>query len=163
MREAGWVMQGLERDDWKRLLYPSEPALNQQAMHAGVRIWRNAGWHGVKIIIQKLGYFWLSTEQLFSTGDLSPRTRFVRIAGVAFYWVALLVALAGMKRLIQVDSRLAYTLILYVATATALHLLFAMNTRLRVPLMDPLICVLATFPFMPRRIQSASEQTSSDE
>jgi 4-amino-4-deoxy-L-arabinose transferase-like glycosyltransferase len=156
LREAGWLMQGLERDDYKRLLYPSEPVLNRQAMSAALRLWRNAGWRGLRIIAQKLGYFWLSTDQLVSIGKFSFRTRFLRMVGVIFYWFSLAVAAAGLRKLLRVDSRLAWALILYLIIATGLHILFAMNTRLRVPLVDPLICILATFPFLSAKIESTS-------
>jgi len=159
LREAGWQMQGLERTDSLRLRYPSEPELNRQAMRAAVRLWRDAGWHGVKIILQKIGYFWLSTDQLVSISHFSRRVQLLRIAGVGFYWLSLAVAVAGMKKLLRVDVHLAHTLIIYVVIATGLHLLFAMNTRLRVPLVDPLICVLATYPFATSKRESSTGQT----
>lgn len=156
VHEAGWAMQGLERDDYKRLFYPSEPMLNRQATSAALRLWRNAGWRGPRVIAEKLGCFWLSTDQLVSIDKFSFRTRLLRISGVVFYWVSFAMAAAGTRKLLRVDSRLAWTLILYVIVATGLHLAFAMNTRLRVPLVDPLICILAVFPFLSAKVESAS-------
>jgi hypothetical protein len=162
IREVGWVMQGLERDDYKRLLYPSEPVLNRQAMSAALRLWRNAGWRGPRVIAEKLGYFWLSTDQLVSIGKFSFRTRLLRIVGVIYYWFFLAVAVAGMRKLLRVDIRLAWTLILYLIVVTGLHLFFAMNTRLRVPLVDPLICILATFAFLSAKIESSAVRPTND-
>jgi 4-amino-4-deoxy-L-arabinose transferase-like glycosyltransferase len=157
IREAGWVMQGLERDDYKRLLYPSEPMLNRQATSAALRLWRNAGWRGPRVIAEKLGYFWLSTDQLVSIGKFSFRTRLLRISGVIFYWISFVAAVAGTRKLLRMDIRLAWTLILYVIVVTGLHLFFAMNTRLRVSLVDPLICILAMFPFLSAKVESTSQ------
>jgi hypothetical protein len=65
-------------------------------------------------------------------------------------------AVAGIRKLLRVDTRLAWTLILYLIFMTGLHLFFAMNTRLRVPLVDPPICILAIFPFLSAKIESTS-------
>jgi hypothetical protein len=37
VKETGWSMQGLEKDEPARLIYPSEPVLNQMAMRSAVR------------------------------------------------------------------------------------------------------------------------------
>jgi len=147
IRQAGWVMQGLEREDARRLLYPSEPVLNQHAMAAAKRLWMNAGWEGVVVMVKKIGYFWLSADQFKGLATFSFHVRLVRLAGVLVYWAALVMSCFGIRRLYRIDPRLAVTFIIYFSIATCLHLLFAMNTRLRVPLVDPLLCVLMSFPF----------------
>jgi hypothetical protein len=146
VREAGWSMQGLEKNEPTRLLYPSEPVLNSMAMHAALRLWRNAGSKGVVVIVRKLGYFWLSTDQVFDTEQISLRVRMIRVLGVGVYWLFIGAAIVGMRRLHRTDPGLTRTFLFYLIVATGLHLLFAMNTRLRVPLVDPLICLVVSFP-----------------
>jgi hypothetical protein len=41
------------------------------------------------------------------------------------------------------NAQLAQTFLLYVTLVTVMHLLFVMNTRLRMPFIDPLLVVLA--------------------
>jgi 4-amino-4-deoxy-L-arabinose transferase-like glycosyltransferase len=151
VRETGWSMQGLENEGPGRLRYPSEAILNRTALKAAMRLWRHAGVQGVRIVLQKIGYFWLSTDQLLDTGQLSRRVRFIRVLGVLVYWACLIAGLIGLVLQYKKDAATAKTLAAYLFVATCLHLLFAMNTRLRVPLVDPLICMLASFPIFPVR------------
>jgi 4-amino-4-deoxy-L-arabinose transferase-like glycosyltransferase len=162
IREAGWVMQGLERDDSRRLLYGSEPSLNRQALQAGIRLWRESWSNDCRVILKKLGYFWLSTDQLISIRNFSYRVRFLRISGVVFYWFSLGVAAIGLRKLFRTDPSLATTFVIYFSIATCVHLFFAMNTRLRVPLFDPLICILMSFPFLGDLLRSNAERISEE-
>ena len=151
-------MQGLERDDARRLFYPSEPVLNQMAMRSAARLWRQSIANDVRLMAKKLAYFWLSTDQLNGLGNFTYRVRLIRLAGVVFYWISLAFASVGMWKMFRRHAPLALTLLLYVSVATCLHLLFAMNTRLRAPLIDPLLCVLCSFPLLNN--VSAKEQPS---
>jgi len=148
IREAGWVMQGLERDDSRRLLYGPEPVLNRQALQAGIRLWRQSWLNDARVISKKLGYFWLSTDQLSSIQNFSYSVRIFRISGVVLYLGSLVAAGIGLRKLFRGDRSLAIMYVIYFLVATFLHLLFAMNTRLRVPLIDPLICILMSFPVL---------------
>jgi hypothetical protein len=148
IREAGWVMQGLEREDSRRLLYGSEPSLNRQALQAGIRLWRQSWSNNGRVILKKLGYFWLSTDQVISIENFSNRVRLLRMSGVVFYWFSLAMGAIGLRKLFRSDPSLAVTFAIYFSIATCLHLLFAMNTRLRVPLIDPLVCILMSFPIL---------------
>ena len=161
VKEAGWSMMTLTNGP-KRLGLPSEPILNQMAMHAAIRLWSHAGTKGLVIIVQKLGYFWLSTDQIIDTNQLSPRVRMVRAFGVAVYWICLLVSIGGMKRLYKRDRALAKTFIFYFVVATALHIFFAMNTRLRVPLVDPLLCILFGFAMAGQKSLQAQQARDLD-
>src|SRR5262249_23270192 len=105
---------------------------------------------------RKVGYFWLSTDQLMSVRGFSRTGRLLRLAGVILYWLSLAAAAGGLWKLQRVDAPLARTLVLYAIVATGLHLLFSMHTRLRVPLIDPLICVFATCFFSASRVECAT-------
>jgi hypothetical protein len=151
-------MQGLERDDAERLSYPTEPELNRLAMRAAIRLWRRSTVDDVRLMTEKLAYFWLSTDQLNGLGNFPYRVRLIRRAGVMFYWFSLVFAAVGMWKLFRKDTRLALTLLIYVSIATCLHLFFAMSTRLRAPLIDRLLCVLCSFPLLNN--VSAKERTT---
>jgi len=91
----------------------------------------------------KIRTFWLSTDQLLDTKDFSPAQRRLRAAGVVAYWMALAFGLSGWMSLFS-SSRVAAALIAFYAVfVTAAHLPFVMDTRLRIPFLDPLIAVLA--------------------
>lgn len=62
--------------------------------------------------------------------------------GVFAYWGILCLALIGWFSLRREKSALAQEFVFYVLLITALHLPFNMNTRYRIPLMDPLLVVL---------------------
>ncbi len=141
--QAGWWLSDIETDSPRRLLFPSEVQLNRIAKRAAWNAWRNLGFRVVPLLIEKASYFWLSTDQLFDTSGLPASQRFLRACGVLFYWLALAAAIAGCVRLRRRERRLTNMLLLYCLAATALHLPTTMNTRLRSPLIDPLICILA--------------------
>ena len=141
---VGWVIpQELETNDPSRNLMPEEPALNRQAWTAGLRLWRAAGWRLIPITAGKVSYFWLSTDQLFWTATFRPWVRAARAAGVVVYWMLLILAMAGWYRLRIRDPKMATLLLFYAVLVTILHMPFNMNTRYRMPFMDPLIAVLA--------------------
>jgi 4-amino-4-deoxy-L-arabinose transferase-like glycosyltransferase len=140
----GWELPWrLETNDPSRRELPDEPALNRICSRVALRAWREAGWRVVPITLEKLSYFWLSTDQLFSTKDFKPKVRLERAASVVIYWGLLALAAWGWTLLRRSNPGLAYLLLFYVSIVTMLHMPFNMNTRYRVPLIDPLIAVLA--------------------
>lgn len=95
------------------------------------------------LTIRKLGYFWLSTAQLFSTQGLTRAVRAGRALAVLAYWLLLVLAVAGGWALWRRNQKIAGLLGTYVVLLTLMHVAFVMNTRYRAPLMDPLLVTLA--------------------
>ena len=120
-----------------------ETLANERVLRIVPGLWRTEGWHAVPLLLRKVGYFWLSTDQILHTQGLLWKERLIRVAGVVAYWLVLAAAIVGWWRLRETHPTLALTLLLYVAGFTLMHLPFVMNTRLRIPLMDPLLCMLA--------------------
>lgn len=142
-KKQGWWISMIEIDRPSRLRFPSEVELNRQARRAAILAWKGLGFHIVPLLVKKTGYFWFSTDQLLDTSSLSDWQRKFRAVGVLAYWAVLVAAILGWLRLRKSTPHIAHLLLLYCALATVLHLPFTMNTRLRAPLIDPLLCVLA--------------------
>jgi hypothetical protein len=142
-KRQGWWLTNIETDKSTRLQYPSEVELNAQARREAIRAWAGLGFEAIPLLVKKVGYFWLSTDQLLDTRSLPVRQRLFRAAGVVVYWCILLAAIFGWFRVKHVHSRIANLFLLYAVFATLLHLPFTMNTRLRSPLIEPLLCILA--------------------
>jgi 4-amino-4-deoxy-L-arabinose transferase-like glycosyltransferase len=142
---VGWKLPTeLETNDLSRLDLPSEVEIDRRCMRAGRELWGNAGWKAVPVTIDKLSYFWLSTDQIFWTGAFSRLQRALRGIGVLAYWAVLCLAIPGLvflKRSPRVGIARAF--LFYMLVVTVLHVPFNMNTRYRVPLIDPLLAVLA--------------------
>ena len=140
----GWISHvELETNDPSRRQLPSEQEVNRQAWRTTWRLWEEKGWRLLPIILAKLTYFWLSTDQLLSTQTLPAPVRWVRAAGVMVYWFLLFLAVPGWLWLRKRHREIAKLFLLYAVLFTVLHLPFVMNTRLRVPVMDPLLAMLA--------------------
>jgi 4-amino-4-deoxy-L-arabinose transferase-like glycosyltransferase len=139
----GWGNWDVETDNPLRPELRNEAALNKQASLVAWDLWSHVGWHAIPLLTEKVSAFWLSTDQILRTGSLSVRGRLVRRAGVAVYLIALVLAVIGWLRLRDSKPVLARSLILYALLLTIFHLPLTMNTRLRVPLFEPLICTLA--------------------
>jgi 4-amino-4-deoxy-L-arabinose transferase-like glycosyltransferase len=139
----GWSIQDLEQNPSWRLSMPDEVELNRQAIRVVPGLWRDQGWHAIPLLIRKVADFWLSTDQLFDTQLLGPRDRVVRVGGVLSYLLVLAFGLVGLRELHKIQPELATTFCVFAAGLTLLHLPMVMNTRLRIPLMDPLLVVLA--------------------
>jgi cytochrome b561 len=116
--------------------------LYRQAKYQAYLAWKSEGFHAFRLLTKKVCYFWLSTDQLLETASFPRSQRILRAAGVFFYWGTLAVAILGWLRLRTAAARIANLLLLYCIAATVLHLPFTMNTRLRVPLIDPILCIL---------------------
>ena len=90
----------------------------------------------------KVSDFWLSTDQLTSTGSFGWTARISRLGGVLSYWVVLAFAVGGWFALRNERPDLASMFLMYAIGITILHLPLVMNTRLRIPLVDPLLVIL---------------------
>ncbi|MGH9690618.1 MAG: ArnT family glycosyltransferase [Candidatus Acidiferrales bacterium] len=140
----GWVPPvQIETNSPSRYELPAEPTLQRQAWHTAMRLWWQAGWGVVPLTLKKLSYFWLSTDQLLSTGSLPRLVRIARVGGVLAYWIALALAITGWFGLRTRHPMVAWSLLPYAVLVTIAHLPFAMNTRIRMPFIDPLVVVLA--------------------
>ena len=139
----GWLPpMALETNDPSRLRLTDEATLNRKAWRVTMGLWRQTGWRLVPLTIEKLGYFWLSTDQLLSTDSFRTVVRVARSAGVVLYWALLALGIAGWFRLRAVMPQLAYAFLFYAVLVTILHVPFNMNTRLRMPFVDPWLAML---------------------
>lgn len=152
-----WLLSAIETDQPTRLAYPSEVELNRQAQANGRQAWRELGFGIFPLLAKKTSYFWLSADQLLLTRMFSGRQRVLRVAGVLVYWALLLGGVLGWLQVRKVAPRFANLLLLYCVFATLLHLPFTMNTRLRIPLVDPVLCVLASVYVSPLSRQALRE------
>lgn len=141
-RRAGWWISEIETDSPRRLQFPSEVELDRVARHEAIRAWKELGFRAIPLLAKKVSYFWFSTDQLLSTTSFPTGQRLLRAMGVLFYWGTLGVATVGWFRLRKTAPRIACLFALYCVALTMLHLFFTMNTRLRVPFIDPLLCIL---------------------
>jgi hypothetical protein len=139
----GWLPpMELETNDPSRNRIGDEASLNRQTWRVTFGLWRETGWGLVPLTIEKLGYFWLSTDQLLSTDAFRPIVRVGRAAGVLFYWALLALGIAGWFELRALKPELAYIFLFYAVLVTILHMPFNMNTRLRMPFIDPMLAML---------------------
>lgn len=144
LRQAvGWVMSQVETNNPSRLALPSEAVLDKQCRNVVPGLWKSLGWRAVPLLLKKISDFWFSTDQIFGTGAMARSARLIRLAGVVVYWCILALAVAGWRRLHKSWPKAASIFLLYAAMYTALHLPLVMSTRIRFPLMDPLVAALA--------------------
>jgi hypothetical protein len=140
----GWGLPGdLETNDAIRNRLPTEPVLDRKCWNVAVRTWRELAWGLVPLTLRKLSYFWLSTDQLFWTGSFPRLQRAARVGGVFAYWGLLALAVSGWFQLRIRRPVLAQMFFLYALLVTIAHVPFNMNTRYRIPFIDPLVAVLA--------------------
>ncbi len=140
----GWFPpQDLETNASTRNTLPPEPELNHQGWNVARQLWKDAGWRWIPLLLSKWTCFWLSTDQVFSTGSFRLSQKLFRAAGVLVYWLILALAVSGWFRLRMRLPRAASLLLFYSLLFTFLHSLFVMNTRIRMPLMDPMLAMLA--------------------
>ena len=158
----GWVPpEELELNVPKRLLLPTEPALNRREWQATFNLWRQAGWKLVPLGLEKISFFWLSTDQLFWNQGFRLPVRVVREGAVLGYWGLLAFAVLGWSRLRERRIGLLRICVFYAILVTAFHMPFAMNTRIGVPFIAPWVAMLAgagvlqlarRIPFLERRL-----------
>lgn len=142
-RAVGWVLSEVETNNPSRLRLPPEPVLDRQCWSAVPGLWKSLGWRALPLLVKKVSDFWFSTDQIFDTASLGHNARFLRLAGVIVYWCILALACAGWRELHKRWPTAANVLLVYAATFTVLHLPLVMSTRIRFPLMDPLVGALA--------------------
>jgi len=78
---AGWASSDLESNGPSAYITQPEPELDQRAWAAAFELWREQGWRLVPLSLRKLGYFWLSTDQVFWTQSFSMTNRVLRLIG----------------------------------------------------------------------------------
>ena len=118
------------------------------------------------LLLRKIADFWLSADQILDTKSLPTRERVLRGMGVVIYLLILSLAVRGLYRMSQTRPEIASIFLVYVVGYTLLHLPLVMNTRLRIPLAEPLIIVLAgagwtSLPYVAGLLREASEALSS--
>jgi hypothetical protein len=139
----GWGLRDIETNSPARLTLPSEAELDRRALLLVPDLWSREGLYALALLGKKVSDFWLSLDQLTGTSSLPLSDRGMRFAGVLAYWGALLMAILGWRALRQTHARIAAVLLWYAAGFTLLHLPLVMNTRLRIPLLEPLLVMLA--------------------
>lgn len=135
--------QELETNSVSRRALGSEAEMNRRAWRLARRSWGQMHWHVIPWAARKWKCFWLSTEQVFTTSALPVWKRAIRLSGVMFYWTLLVLAGSGLWRLRRADKKQGHIFLLYAMLLTIFHTPFVMNTRIRAPLLDPLLAVLA--------------------
>lgn len=141
---VGWIHTDIEVNSPHRALFPDETELDKQAQRAAIAAWKNLSWKSRFILFsKKTCTFWLSTDQLLDTSSFSPTQRRLRAAGVIIYWIVLATAFFGWVGLYSSSRNAAVVISLYAIFVTLAHLPFVMNTRIRIPFVDPLISILA--------------------
>lgn len=139
----GWELHDIETNAPSRLKLPSEAELDQRALQLVPGLWAREGWDALPLLGKKMSDFLLSMDQLAETRSLPRDERTIRFVGVLAYWLALMLAMFGWWCLREIKPRLAAVLLIYAAGFTLLHLPLVMNTRLRIPLLEPLFVMLA--------------------
>lgn len=140
---GSWLSGDLETNDPnKRLPLGPEPQLDRHERELARGLWRKQGWRLVPLSLQKLGYFWLATDELVSTGSFSWNMRIARAAGVILYWFALCIGILGWFGLHRERPALSRFLLGYVVLISLVHLPFGMSSRYGIPFFDPLLVVL---------------------
>jgi hypothetical protein len=142
-KNLGWELHQIETNDSSRLLWPSEAALDRRAIAIVPALWERQRWHAFPLVLKKLADFWLSMDQLAATTSLPVPERAIRFGGVLAYWAVLVLAMFGWSTLRRTNEPVAVMLAIYAAGFTVLHLPLVMNTRLRIPLLEPLFVILA--------------------
>jgi hypothetical protein len=121
---------------------PAEPELDRRAWELTRGIWWQRNWRLLPVLADKLGYFWLGTDQLFSTHSFPLKIRLARAAGVVFYWGLLATAVVGWVLLHAQQPATARFLLAYALLVTLAHLPFIMTSRHRIPFAEPLLVFL---------------------
>jgi len=141
---VGYVVPNqLETNDDERRAIGSELDMNRKCWEASGRLWDRMSL-GAKFrwVLGKWQAYWFSTDQLLHPGAVSRRNRGLHVAGVLFYWGFLVLAGIGCWNLRKSRPTVVLVLIAYAVLVTAVHTPFVMNSRIRAPLVDPLIAVL---------------------
>lgn len=79
--------------------------------------------------------------------------------GVVAYWIILVMALLGWRQLHRKWPLAANALLAYALMYTALHLPLVTSTRIRFPLMDPLVAILSGGGVLSFKVFQRHEET----
>jgi 4-amino-4-deoxy-L-arabinose transferase-like glycosyltransferase len=146
---VGWLHSDIEVNDPHRNLFPSEIQLDRQARIAAVSNWEKLSWNStLNLLLKKVLRFWLSTDQLTDTNSFTKSSRRLRTVAVIIYWVVLACAIVGLRYLYLSSRSVALGLGFFILFVTLSHLPFVMNTRLRIPFFDPLLCIMGAAGFI---------------
>jgi 4-amino-4-deoxy-L-arabinose transferase-like glycosyltransferase len=138
------VPNELETNDPVRLGLGSELEMNRRCWRASRELWSEMNASSrARWVLVKWETYWLSTDQLFSPGMISRRNRALHVAAVVFYWGLLGLGCYGWLMLRNSGPKVALILLGYATLMTILHSPFVMNSRIRAPLIDPMIAILA--------------------
>jgi hypothetical protein len=139
----GWFNGDVENNSAPPRLR-NELALDKQARRLGLELWAAQGFRSVlRIMVVKIGAFWLSTDQVFDISTFSLRERMLRWTGVVVYLIFLAFAVSGWFQVRHNNPSVAWMFLGFAILITAFHLAVTMNTRLRVPFFDSLIASFA--------------------
>ncbi len=139
----GWQAADLESNQAPRYKLAPEPDLDRRAWTQAFRLWRTENWRLIPLSLSKLGYFWLSTDQVFWTNSASRRERIVRLTVAAAQWIVLALAAVGWWRLRREHPSLSWFLLGYAVLVSLAHLPFIMTSRYRVPFFETVLVMLA--------------------
>jgi len=144
---AGWTISDIETNSLRRAAFPPEPQLDHMARNAALAQLGHV--NPFALTARKLGYFWLSFDQLFRTQDLSRNKRLVRVLGILVYWFLLAIGTTGWLKVRLRNPSAALLFAVYAMVVTAMHVPFVMNTRIRAPLIEPALVILAGLALAP--------------
>lgn len=134
----------VETNSPTRVALGPEIELNRRCWQATRELWSEMSWVDlVRWTMVKWGSYWLSTDQLLEPGRISRINHMLHAGAVLVYWTLLALAGIGLWNLKKVRPKVAGLLLGYAVLLTVLHTPFVMNSRIRAPLVDPLIAVLA--------------------
>lgn len=145
LEKIGFVVPNqLETNNPERIAIGSEVDMNRQCWQATRELWSEMSWvYLLRWTLVKWETYWLSTDQLLEPGRISRLNRVLHTGAVVFYWILLALAGVGLWKLKKTLPEVAAILLGYAVLMTILHTPFVMNSRIRAPLVDPLIAVLA--------------------
>jgi 4-amino-4-deoxy-L-arabinose transferase-like glycosyltransferase len=151
-RVVGWQAGDVESNEPSHYKLAPEPDLDRRAWAQAFELWREENWRLIPLSLRKLGYFWLSTDQVFWTQSFSLKQRLVRFGGALTQWLVLALAVAGWLRLRRRHARVSEFLLGYAVLVSLAHLPFIMTSRYRVPFLETVLVVLAAggFPLWAR-------------
>ncbi len=137
----GWRSQPQAKAS--RLSTIPEVEVNRNGLRVAARLWKEKGWNAIPLLGKKVADFWFSTDQLIDTKSFPLSDRLIRAGGVLVYWLVLAFAIGGWFHLRKVRPCIASIFLVYLIAFTLLHLPLVMNTRLRIPLLGPLVVILS--------------------
>jgi 4-amino-4-deoxy-L-arabinose transferase-like glycosyltransferase len=133
----------VETNSLSRISLGPEIELDRRCWQATRMLWREMKWGAlVRLTLMKWEAYWLSTDQLLEPGEISRTNRVFHATAVVVFWGLLVLAGIGLWNLKKTRPKFAAILFGYMILMTVLHTPFVMNSRIRAPLLDPLLAVL---------------------